>query len=296
MGDTDLGDPPLVDAPLNEECRRRLALADAIARVYAADRDVAAVIVGGSVARGNADRFSDLELGIFWASEPTDGRRAALAAQAGASGRRAYPPLPGNTWREEDFARDGLKVDLLHATVAETERLLADVTLRHDTTATKLVIAGVLRGAIPLAGQPLVECWRSAATYPDGLAAAVVRTHLGFGPTSYLRVLAERGDVLLLYDLFGRAVRMLVAVLQGLNRVYPPATDLKWIRWTTGQFAISPDRFLDRCERLFHDEPVSAVDELHALILETVAFVEAEVPAIDTGPVRERIAQRRAVW
>jgi hypothetical protein len=281
---------------LTEEIRRRLELAQAIAPVYAADRDVAAVIVGGSVARGTADRFSDLELGIFWATDPTAERCAALAAQAGATGHRAYPPAPGSDWWEEECTVDGLKVDLLHATVGTTERLLADVTRRHDTTPTKLVITGVIQGAIPLAGQPLVERWRRAATYPDGLAVAVVRAHLGFGPTSYLRMLAERGDVLLLYDLFGRAVAMLIAILQGLNRVYPPSTDLKWLRWVADQIPVSPDRFLDRCECLFHDDPVSTVDELHALIEETLALVEAALPDIDTGPVRDRIAQRRQVW
>jgi len=55
---------------LNAECRRRLDVAGTVAPIYAADRDVAVVIVGGSVARGTADRFSDLELGIFWSTAP----------------------------------------------------------------------------------------------------------------------------------------------------------------------------------------------------------------------------------
>ncbi len=285
-----------MDAGLNEEVRRRLDVAHCIAPIYAADSDVAAVIVGGSVARGTADRFPDLELGIFWTGEPRGERCAALAAEAGATGRRTYPPAPSSHWWEEDFTHEGLKVDLLHATVADTERLLADVTVRFDTKPTKLVITGVLRCAIPLAGNSLVEHWRHAATYPDGLAAAVVRAHLGFGPTSYLRMLAERRDVLLLYDLFGRAVQMLVAILCGLNRVYPPATDLKWTRWVADQFIVAPAHVLDRCERLFHDDPVDAVAELHALIQETLALVEAHLPDVDTSPIRARIDRRRHIW
>ncbi len=285
-----------MDPALNEEVRRRLDVARGIAPIYAADENVAAVTVGGSVARGTADRFSDLELGIFWITEPTNERCAVLAAAAGATGRRTYPPAPGTHWWEEDFAREGLKVDLLHATVADTERLLADVTTRFDITPTKLVIAGVLHGALPLAGHPLIERWRHATAYPDGLAAAVVRAHLGFGPTSFLRILAERGDVLLLYDFFGRAVQMLVAILRGLNRVYPPATDLKWARWVAAQLTLAPVDFLDRCERLFHDDPVDAVAELHALIGETLALVEANLPEVDTSAVRDRIDRRRHVW
>lgn len=271
-------------------------MARAIAPVYAADPGVAAIIVGGSVAQGTADRFSDLELGIFWTAPPSEPRCAALATSAGATGRRTYPSAPGNTWWEEDFTRDGLKVDVLHATRADTERLLDDVTVRFDTTQTKLVVTGVLANAIPLAGTPLVNDWRNRATYPEGLAAEVIRAHLGFGPTSYLRMLATRGDVLLLYDFFGQAARMLVAILQGLNRVYPPDTNLKWLRWSTERLTLAPERFSARCLDLFHTDPVSAVDALHDLILETLALIDQEIPGIETAPVRDRIVQRRLVW
>lgn len=281
---------------MNAECRRRLDVAGAIAPIYATDRDVAAVIVGGSVARGTADRFSDLELGIFWSTAPTLERCAELASNVGATGRQTYPSEPGTTWWEENFTRDGLGVDVLHATTADTERLLADVTVRFDTTPAKLVIAGVLSTAIPLAGGLLLDRWRRLAAYPYGLAVAVVRAHLSFGPTSYLRMLAERGDVLLLYGYFGQATRLLVAILHGLNQVYPPDTNLKWMHWTIDRLTIAPDRFLGRCLGLFHTDPVTAVDALHDLILETLALIDRELPEVTTASIRDRIAQRRQVW
>jgi|SRR5215207_3995785 len=109
-------------------------------------------------------------------------------------------------------------------------------------------------------------------------------------------MLAERGDVLLLYDFFGQATRLLVAILRGLNRVYPPDTNLKWMHWTIDRLTIAPDRFLGRCLGLFHTDPVTAVDALHDLILETLALIDRELPDIATAPVRGRISQTRQVW
>ena len=55
-----------------------LARRDVAARVvrpYAANPKVAAVVLGGSAAHGHADRFSDVEIGVFW-REPPSNRRA----------------------------------------------------------------------------------------------------------------------------------------------------------------------------------------------------------------------------
>src|SRR5215216_2716534 len=60
-----------------------MRLARRIAPIYAANPRVAAVMVGGSVARGLADRYSDLELGIFWAAPPPDAERLAAIDQLG---------------------------------------------------------------------------------------------------------------------------------------------------------------------------------------------------------------------
>jgi hypothetical protein len=85
----------------------RLAQARAVARVYAAYPDVDAVIVGGSVARGWADRWSDVELGIIWTTLPGERALEDLAGRAGGERRilgtllglnRVYPPVPETKW------------------------------------------------------------------------------------------------------------------------------------------------------------------------------------------------------
>lgn len=60
---------------MNDASQWRYKLAQQVAPIYAANPHVAAVLVGGSTARGHADRFSDIELGVFWHQEPTDSDR-----------------------------------------------------------------------------------------------------------------------------------------------------------------------------------------------------------------------------
>ncbi|HET8850941.1 MAG TPA: nucleotidyltransferase domain-containing protein [Ktedonobacteraceae bacterium] len=56
---------------MQEESRWREALAQQIASHARANPKVAALVVEGSVARGYADGFSDLDLAVFWAEPPT---------------------------------------------------------------------------------------------------------------------------------------------------------------------------------------------------------------------------------
>ena len=44
----------------------RPAFARQLSPIFAANPHVAAVILGGSTARGHADGYSDIELGVFW--------------------------------------------------------------------------------------------------------------------------------------------------------------------------------------------------------------------------------------
>ena len=68
---------------MDEDCLWRQALAQQIAVHYSADPKVMTVIVGGSVARGCADRFSDIDLAVFWTESPTAKARRAIIKLTG---------------------------------------------------------------------------------------------------------------------------------------------------------------------------------------------------------------------
>ena len=57
--------------PMTDASDWRLDLARQIAPIYAADPRVEAIAAAGSVGRGCADRWSDVEIGIYWSDEPS---------------------------------------------------------------------------------------------------------------------------------------------------------------------------------------------------------------------------------
>src|SRR5215217_1102280 len=119
---------------MNTASQWRLSLARQLLPAYTAHPDVQAVILGGSAARGYADSYSDLELGVFWSQPPTDHDREQAFARA--SGARltldAYDP--GYQWWIEDYFVQGVNIDVVHRTISTTNQLVADVIEKTDTT------------------------------------------------------------------------------------------------------------------------------------------------------------------
>ena len=279
---------------MNDTSRRLLTLARGIAAAYAANPEVAAVLAGGSVARGHADRWSDLELGVFWVAVPTEAARAAAASAAAATDRCDYPDAALPEAREEDYLIGGVKVDVVHLAVEAADRVIGDVTERGDATVTKQILLSTVRHGIPLHGAALLAAWRArTVAYPDGLARAMVEQHLAFGPHWWLEMLAERDDLPYLYDLLCRVEHSVLGALCGLNRVYAPSTTLKWTERVAGDLTVAPSDLTGRLKRVFRAEPREGVQEARRLIEETVALVEAHLPTVDTAAVRARLASPR---
>ena len=67
---------------MNEASAWRYALAQKLAPYYCANPNVAAVAVEGSVARGYADRSSDIDLVVFWTKPPTEKQRRDIIKHA----------------------------------------------------------------------------------------------------------------------------------------------------------------------------------------------------------------------
>lgn len=274
----------------------RRSLARTIAPAYATNRKVAAIVLSGSAARGIADRYSDIELGVFWHEPPTDEEREVAYHAAGGTDWTPYAfnDLELQEWSEE-FLVHGVKLDLIHYTVATTTRLMDDVLVRYDTSAPKQHLLSAVQHAIPLAGNELLEAWQVRLNhYPAELAHAMVRRHLSFGPELWLEMLAERGEILPLYDVFCKIGRVLLAVLLGLNRLYHPGD--KWVDQTVAQFLYAPPRFVNRLNSAFHLDPMAGVQVMNCLVQEIIVLVETHMPEIDTSQTRQRIEKRRSLW
>ena len=274
----------------------RLPLARRVAGPYYQDPGVSAVGVTGSVARGWADRYSDIELLVLWSDAPSEWQRETVARRAGAGHLRLYPQdsLGTDEW-SEDFLVHGVKFDVLHLTIQTLDQLIHDVVGCYDTSLAKQHVLSSLQYVIALAGADILGERRMAiARYPDGLAEAMVQEYLRFGPQSWVEMLADRGEIVGLHDIYVHASRTIVTLLLALNRVYHPG--FKWLDRTIEDLSLQPSHLTPRLHELFQGEPREGVRELRKLIGETFSLVETTMPGIDTRPARERFEQTRSVW
>src|SRR6266487_6631080 len=283
---------------MQEESRWRYALAQQIAPHYHANPKVAAVLVEGSVARDYTDRSSDIDLAVFWAEPPTAQERRDIVTRAG--GRYCLPCASHREavgW-ETRTVREGVVIDVRHTTVAATEGIMAAVLEHADPRLSKQQRLAALRSALPLVNPTLITRWQQqAAAYPHALAVAMVRAHLRFCPAWEQKQLAERNDVLVLYDSFCTAQRHLLLVLLGLNRLYYPGW--RWMDRLMDEMQVTPPQLSPRFKQLFaivSIDPLAAVYQLHELIEETFRLVETHLGEVDTHAARERFRGQRRAW
>src|SRR5262245_8949181 len=278
---------------MNEATATRMALARRIAPAYAANPKVRAVLLAGSVARGIGDRFSDIEIELFWAEPPTDEDRMAPIQHSG--WELLYRHVDENEWADSFFI-EGIKVDTSQFLVSTLDRWLEDALVRADINPEYQVRITAIQHGRPLHGAELIERWRArAAVYPEALAHAMVAEYSYFRPHYLLEMLAARDDVLVLHQDLVAAEQQILSVLMAVNRVYAPHPYHKWLDWEVAQLPLAPPDLNRRLRGLLRDEPHSAVQAIRALIEETFALVEQYLPEFDTSAARIQFSQPRTI-
>lgn len=280
---------------VNEATSWRLALARHIAAAYIANPGVQAVVVNGSVGRGSADHYSDIEISVFWNDHPREADRRAAVAQAGGSDLQLWPLYQPDEEYSSSYTVGGVKIDLGEFTVETIERFLDDVVEHADIADYKqLLIAAVVYGT-PIHGGTLVRHWQArAAAYPRELSRAMVLAHCDFNLGS-AEVLAERDDLLMFYQLICNAQRQILGMLLGINRIYLANPHYKWLDQLVSELRIAPAALAFRLKQLFRTDPKLAVHALQQMIDETLALVEQHLPELDLSAVRSPAGPRRVV-
>jgi hypothetical protein len=258
---------------------------------------VAAVMVAGSVGRGVADQYSDLEIDVYWHTPPTDVDRRAPIDALGAELTHfwAYSEVD-EEWAEEYFV-DRLGIGLSHFLVSTVDRWLVDVVERADTADDKQMRIAAIRDGIALRGDDVLERWRAASEpYPEALAAAMVRRHLDpdvIDGWHMRHALVDRGDTLKLHAWFVRLTTAVFGSLLGLNRIYLASSSFKWQRTLLASLPIAPPDLDQRLAAVFRATPGEAVAALEAILAETVDLVARRIPDLDLAPVHSALARLR---
>jgi hypothetical protein len=269
----------------------RLDVARHLAAPISAFPGVQAIVVGGSVARGYADAYSDLELPIFWESLPGDDTRHAVVAALGAEFLHGYdgPSL------EDQLLIHGFQVDLWHGTVASEESVIDAVLHGYSTDLGDSNFMDTVRACIPLYGAEVIRDWKERARdYPDELALRVIRERLPAFQTSQLAIAAQRDNPTEFYAGLSHLQQAMFLVLLALNRAYFPT--FKWMYRVLESLAVQPQDTAQRFRRTFAVPFPEAVAGMAQLLDETLALVERRFPQIDTGSARRRLAYTRVAY
>jgi hypothetical protein len=275
---------------MNEETARRRALAGHIARIYGANPKARAAVALGSTARDQCDRYSDIDMTIFYETMPTDEELASSFAELGG---RDLKPLgeKGADGFAETFFLEDIDCQVGHTTIAAMETIFDGVMERNETGHDPHVIVGGIRESHPLTGEEIIIGWKERlASYPDALAEAMVRDHLRFRPLWVLdERVAARDTLILHHRLIGDSVRNLLDALLGLNRLFPEH-DFKRLGGLLAKMTIAPRELDERLRLVMKCEYGVATRELGALIEELFALVDEHMPSVDTAEARERFS------
>ena len=269
----------------------RLDVARHLAKQISAFPGVRAIVVGGSVARGYADAYSDLEMPVLWESLPSDDTRHAIVAALKAEFLYGYdgPSL------EDQLLIRGFQVDLWHNTVANEEATIDGVLHGYSTDLGDSNFMDTIRACIPLYGEGIIRGWKERAQdYPDELALRAIRERLPAFQTSQLAVAAQRANPTEFYAGLSQLQQALFLVLLALNRAYFPT--FKWMVRVLESMAVQPKDTAQRLRRAFIIPYSEAVAGTAQLLDETLALVEQHFLEIDTGGARRRLAYTRAAY
>jgi predicted nucleotidyltransferase len=149
---------------MNQATQWRLQLAREIALGYTQNPHVRVLVIAGSVSRGRAYDYSDIEIDVWWEHAPTDADGLASMKRVAATLLDFYPYEAGE-WSDSHEAL-GVKIEMSQFLVATREQYLDDVLTRCDTEEDKQVLIYAVQHCIPLHGENLIAHWRAPRISP----------------------------------------------------------------------------------------------------------------------------------
>lgn len=275
---------------------RREAVAPLLT-AYAGHPGVEAVLLSGSVARGDADRWSDVEIGVSWSTPPSDAGRRELATAGGVDSCRLFPyDEAEEVWCDDLHlgapTPDGLLVEVVHIRTASLERVLTLVLDEYSPDPTALNAVQAIVDGVPVHGDALVAGWQArVADYPRGLAVAVVESAGVIDHFWRWEMLVARHNPVMLAGMFSAVSERVLSILLALNRRYGPKP--KWFDQIAASLLLAPPNLADRLRTVFVLEPAAAAAALAELVEETFTLVETELPEVDVERLRAIFRNRR---
>ncbi|BDA69360.1 hypothetical protein RIVM261_059850 [Rivularia sp. IAM M-261] len=276
-----------------------LGLAKRNVQAYVTNPKARAAMVTGSVAEGECDFYSDIDISIYYDELPTEEELESVRHNNQGSARLWFLGDRSEGGFAEAYKVNGVECQFGHVTINQWEHDMATVLEQLDVTSwVQKALSGIVI-CIPLYGEELINHWKQvAANYPDALAVAMVKKHLQFFGLWGLQenYFVIRDGTLWQHQVLVETVQNILGVLAGLNQLYYSTFQFKRMGKFIGKMYIVPNNLYLRLENIFKIEPYLAAIQLKELIQETVVLVELQMPQIDTSLVRRKLDWRHEAW
>jgi hypothetical protein len=266
-------------------------------KAYIANPKTKAVMVTGSVAEWLCDEYSDCDVMIYHDELPSEEELYFARQQNQGLNSLILGDRQDGAFGETYFV-NGVECQFAHATIAQWEKEISSILEEFDVQSPIIkTMSGTLLG-IPLYGEALIQQWKAKiANYPDGLAQTMVEHYLKFFAIWGMQPkLAGRDTTIWYYQILVESAQNILGVLSGLNRLYYSTFQFKRMSRFIEQMKIAPLHLASRLEGLFDSEATIAVNELEALVRETVELVEIHMPQVDTASARRKLSWRQQPW
>lgn len=209
-----------------------------------------------SVAKGYADRFSDIEVTFLVDEVGEPGVYEAWLRSRGATVDPATTAWGGGYTTKSWLG--GTFLEAAWRPVGALDKVIGEVSRAQTTGHWKLVDAWHLRYALPLGNAPQLAAWqRTLSSYPEALQRNLIGDAIRFlrephhYPLSLVNAfkLAERGVPMALSGELTWTVERTLRMLFAANRQWEP--DYKWLKYEAARLVHKPDRLVERVNEVF---------------------------------------------
>lgn len=254
--------------------------------------DYHTALIGGSVAKGWADDYSDIEIGLFYTSLPSlSDRQEMVKRTAGTDATFSKPD--GNGLITDYFYVDGLQVDLWHCSEEVIDGFIRCIDTAPLTNAIQETLWVIQNGMVLKTSSQLIQ-WRNDLHFPLKKRQEVVALHLAAITSPDLKLYAHRQDLPIYYGLISGIQKRMGLLLFALNGMF--SVDYKSLEQSLKGLPIQPENCWQRFEAIYKAPFLEGAEMMESLIADTVTLVKHHMPEVSIEKKHAFDGYRRRRW
>ena len=250
-----------------EHSTSRFVLAQSMLPFLLKANNIIAIVVGGSVGRGCADEYSDLEIGLVWQQKPTSSEQQNLLKTLGT------PNLDDSIFIGGTTMETAFKVDVIHTTVDEIHKALNQEEKFEE-------LRGFLWASIPIHNLATVKTWQETLqTQFEDNRPNLIQNQIHQLTQSWHEFSTLSADEYMLYR--SKQIDIIATLIRIICFTQHKVAHSKWIHWSINQtdpcFHHLPQKLLS----LFGHEPNTSFAMLREICLESLKMIKCETDLTD---------------